>query len=129
MHPIFPEAANHRLVHLMTIARQSQDRGLDDAVLDELTNGSALLLVPAEPPEPNGQRTQKGLTFTYTATIDGTRTLFVFTGQAAIERFQTEDLWCVGVPSNHLLRLCLEQGIGAVVVDADTPNELCVSLD
>ena len=121
----FPESPNHRLVNLMTIARHHVTEANNAAVNEELMNGTAMLLVPAEPPERPGTM---GVTFTHAPVINGVRHLFAFTGEQAVLTFATEDICCQAFPAGLLLRHCMGCGIGVIVVDPNTPNEVCLEL-
>lgn len=120
----FPEGPNSRLVNLMTIACHDQTPENNAAVTNELFNGNAVLLVPTEPAEEGS----KGVTFTHAPVIEGKVTLFAFTGEAAVLSFAKEDICCMGFPSGVLLRHCMDNGIGAIVVDPNTPNEVHMGL-
>ena len=120
----FPEGPNSRLVNLMTIACHDQTAENNAAVTDELFNGTATLLVPTGPAEEGST----GVTFTHAPVVEGKVTLFAFTGEAAVLSFAKEDICCMGFPSGVLLRHCLSHGIGALVVDPNTPNEVYLGL-
>lgn len=120
----FPEGPNSRLVNLMTIACHDQTPENNAAVTEELFNGTAVLLVPTEPAEEG----TVGVTFTHVQMIEGKVTLIAFTGEAAVYSYAKEDILCMGFPSGVLLRRCMENGIGAIVVDPNTPNEVYMGL-
>jgi len=120
----FPEGANSHLVNLMTIASQDGTVESSAAVEKELMHGSSLLLVPAEPSADGGRQ----VTFTHAPTIDGRVTLFAFTGEAAVRSFAREDMAFMVFPSGAFFRSCMNNGVGAVVVDPNTPNEVCFQL-
>ncbi len=124
----FPEGPNSRLVNLMTIARHDITAENNNAVIEELWHGRAMLLVPAEPMKKNAPPGSKGVTFTHAPVIEGKVTLFAFTCEAAVLSFVKEDTQCMGFPSGELLTYCLSNGIGAVVVDPNTPNEVYLGL-
>lgn len=124
MEPRFPEGPNSRLVNLMTIACHYQTPENNAAVTEELFNGTAVLLVPTEP----AAEGTVGVTFTHVQMIEGKVTLIAFTGEAAVYSFAKEDICCMGFPSGVLLRHCMENGIGAIVVDPHTPNEVYMGL-
>ena len=121
----FPEEVNGHLVNLMTIARHDGSPENCAAVQAELLKGQALLLVPAEP---NTDGSNK-VTFTHAPTIDGQVTLLAFTGEAAVRTFAQEDIGLMVIPSGAFFRSCLKNGVGAVIVDPKTPNELRIGLN
>ncbi|HMW97589.1 MAG TPA: SseB family protein [Flavobacteriales bacterium] len=122
------ERNNDRLVNLMTIARTHEGSEYDLDVMNELLYGSAMLLVPAKASE-EMEEGEEGATMSIDApSIDGVLTLYAFTGEAAVRSFATEEITCMGLPSSELLRICMQQGVGAILLDPDTPNELCVTL-
>lgn len=120
----FPEGANSHLVNLLTIATQDGGHDSTAAFEDELLNGNALLLVAAEP-APGGGR---GVTFTHAPVIDGQVTLFAFTGEAAVRSYAKEDMSLMIFPSGDFFRSCAKNGVGAIVVDPGTPNEVRIGL-
>ena len=121
---LFPEDTNSHLVNLMTIARHDATPESCAAVQNELLHGKALLLVAARPAEEGG----RGVTFTHAPTIDGLVTLYAFTGQAALRTFAKEDLSLMVFPAGAFFRSCINNGVGAVVVDPHTANELRIRL-
>ncbi|MEO8068988.1 MAG: SseB family protein [Flavobacteriales bacterium] len=123
----FPEEANNRLMNLMTIARNDQSAANDAALVRELKEGKVMLLVPAEPPTSRREGVDAPVVFTHVVERDGERCLLAFTSEAAVRRFAAEDLVCLGVPANDLLRVCMG-GIDVIVLDPNTPNEVCVCL-
>lgn len=120
----FPEEVNGHLVNLMTIARHDGTPQNCAAVQQELLHGQALLLVQAEPSGEDGRK----INFKYVAGPEGQVTLFVFTGQAAVRTFAQEDLTLMIIPSGAFFRSCAKNGVGVVVVDPRTPNELRIGL-
>jgi hypothetical protein len=120
----FPEGSNGHLVNLMTIARHDGSAENCAAVQNELLNGHALLLVAAQP-APEGGRS---VTFTHAPVIDGQVTLFAFTGEAAVRSYAREDMALMVFPSRAFFRSCFSNGVGAVVIDPHTPNELRIGL-
>lgn len=121
----FPEEANHHLVNLLTIARHDSTAENFAAVQAELLKGQALLLVPAEPAADGSNE----VTFTHAPTIDGLITLLAFTGESAVRTFAQEDIALMAIPSGAFFRSCLKNGVGAVIVDSKTPNELRIALN
>jgi hypothetical protein len=121
----FPAGANSRLMNLMTIARYDQSAANDAAISEELRTGDVTLLVPAEPPDE--AMPDKGVTFTHVYAVEGERTLVAFTSEAALRTFAKEDLCCMGIPGNELLRVCMG-GIDVILLDPMTPNEVSVCL-
>lgn len=120
----FPEHTNSHLVNLMTIARHDSTPENCAAVQKELLHGQALLLVQAEP-SAHGDRQ---ITFKYTADADGQIVLLAFTGEAAVRSFAKEDLSLMVIPSGAFFHSCIKNGVGVVVVDPKTPNELRIGL-
>ena len=120
----FPEGANNHLVNLLTIATQDGSAESTAAFEHELLNGSGVLLVAAEP-APGGGR---GVTFTHAPVIDGQVTLFAFTGEAAVRNYAKEDMTFMIFPSGAFFRSCMKNGVGAIVVDPNTPNEVRIGL-
>lgn len=120
----FPEETNNHLVNLMTIARHDGTPENCAAVQEELLRGQALLLVQAEPSGEDGRK----VTFKYAPGPDGQIVLFAFTGEAAVRTFAREDLSLMVVPSGPFFRSCVKNGVGTVVVDPKTPNELRIGL-
>lgn len=121
------ERSNDRLVNLMTIARTHDGSEFDLDVMNELLFGSAMLLVPARTGD-DGAAGEEGTMLVEAPSIDGVLTLYAFTGEAALRGFVDGEVTCMGLPSGDLLRVCMQQGIGAILLDPDTPNELCVTL-
>ena len=121
----FPEELNGHLVNLMTIARHDGTPANCAAVQTELLTGRALLLVPAEPTTDGSNK----VTITHAPTIDGRITLLAFTGEAAVRTFAREDIGLMVIPSGAFFRSCIKNGIGAVIVDPKTPNELRIGLN
>ena len=121
----FPEGANNHLVNLLTIATQDGSAESTAALENELLNGSAILLVAAEP-APGGGR---GVTFTHAPVIDGKITLFAFPGEAAVRSYAKEDMSFMIFPSGAFFRSCVKNGVGTIVVDPSTPNEMRIGLN
>ena len=123
----FTDENNSRLVHLMTIARMPETPDAEIAVVNELLHGNVVLLVPTAEPGMEADRDNGSVFFTHAPNIDGVLTLFAFTGEAALRAFTTDEICCMGLPSGDLLRACVQQGFGAILLDPDTPNEICVA--
>lgn len=121
----FPEATNSHLVNLMTIARHDSTPENFAAVQKELLHGQVLLLVQAEP----SGRGDRDLTFRYEPGPDGQIILLAFTGEAAVRSFAKGDLQLMVVPSGAFFHSCMKNGVGTVVVDPSTPNELRIGLN
>ena len=120
----FPQERNDHLVNLLTIARFDATPANRAAVQEELLHGPALLIVQARPVPGDSRRVE----FTHTPVIDGRVTLFTFTSEAALRTWSTEDMELVIVPSGPFFQSCAKNGIGTVVVDPGTPNELRIGL-
>lgn len=121
----FPEETNSHLVNLMTIARHDGTPENCAAVQKELLHGQVLLLVQAEP-SAEGERK---LTFKYEPDPEGRIVLFAFTGEAAVRSYAKEDLALMVIPSGAFFHSCMKNGVGTVVVDPKTPNELRIGLN
>ncbi|HMU12797.1 MAG: SseB family protein [Bacteroidetes bacterium] len=120
----FPQERNDHLVNLLTIARFDPSSENRAAVQEELLRGRALLIVQARP-VPGDPRS---LEFLHAPVLDGRPTLFAFTSEVALRSWSTQDMELVIVPAGAFFQGCLKNGIGTVVVDASTPNELRIAL-
>lgn len=127
MEPHFPEEANYRLMNLMTIARNDQSPANDEAMIEELKNGHATLLVPAEPPDEALPPAERRVVFTHVIMHEGERLLMAFTSEAAVRGFAKEDIQCLGVPARELIRFCMGKMDG-ILLDHLSPNEVRVGL-
>lgn len=121
----------HNNDHLHTLLAQwsnTQDPQDYRAVFDALHNDEGYLLVPAN----YSGNVQQGvwtaadadqdITLTCIATVDGKKTMMVFTNEEALRHWSKDDRSYVALPSREVLLLSAQNNIDTLIINIHQPK-------